>query len=284
MLQFPIDKTLNEIITEKFLSIKKRALLLPLFLILAIILLLYSKNALSVTDYVTIQKEYFHYINMKFSQFPALIYNFNHLGDALVILSFFTIFIIYAPKIWESLIMASILSALFSRLLKDIFSIPRPAEALDNSSFVIIGTRLPGFSSLPSGHSITIFTTLTIIMFAFMPKKLHYKILWCFTLVFFGLLVAFIRVGVGAHYPLDVIFGCTIGFLTALIGILITQKSNLFSWIENKKYYPFFILLFFSCSIVLILKIVEENLIIYYLSLLSLVVSLYKITHVYLKK
>jgi hypothetical protein len=38
------------------------------------------------------------------------------------------------------------------------------------------------------------------------------------------------------------------------------------------------------CSILLINKIINENLIIFYLALLSLTVSLYKITYVYLKK
>ncbi|MCT6716620.1 phosphatase PAP2 family protein, partial [Staphylococcus aureus] len=85
--------------------------------------------------------------------------------------------------------------------------VPRPAAVFDNNSFTVIGKTLSGHNSLPSGHSITIFTILTVLLFSFMPKKLNYKIIWITTFTFAGLMIAFTRVGVGAHYPLDVIAG-----------------------------------------------------------------------------
>jgi len=175
-------------------------------------------------------------------------------------------------------------SAVFSRILKDIFSIPRPAEVFDNSIFVIVGRRLPGFSSLPSGHSITVFTGLTVLLFAFMPKKWVDKILWCFFILVLGYSIAFTRVGVGAHHPLDVISGSIIGYISALLGIFISRKYKIWAWINNIKSYPFFILLFSICCFVLIHKIYKENLVIFYLALTSLIVSLYKIIYVYIKK
>ena len=173
---------------------------------------------------------------------------------------------------------------MFSSVLKDLFLIPRPAAAFDNNSFVIVGRALPGHSSLPSGHSITIFTVLTILLFAFMPKKLNRKILWSFLIIIIGLILVFTRVGVGAHHPLDVIVGGLVGYISGLIGIFFNQKYKIWSWINTKKSYPFFIVLFLVCSIIVITKIINENLIIYYLSLISLIVSLYQITYAYFKK
>jgi membrane-associated phospholipid phosphatase len=275
---------MNEKIIANFSKLKPSLFVLPLFFLMIIVVFLYSQNSLSLFKYVQIQKNCFLFLNSKLSQFPNTIYNLTQFGDALIFLSLLTIFIIYAPKIWESLLSASLVSAIFSRVLKNIFAIPRPAEAFDNNSFVIIGRRLPGFSSLPSGHSITVFTILTVLFFAFMPKKVLYKISFGFLMISLGIILVFTRVGVGAHHPLDVITGSIIGYICGLIGIFISRKYEIWSWINNKKYYPIFILLFIGCCIVLLNKIINENLIIFHFALTSLVISLYKIITVYVKK
>lgn len=275
---------MNNNVIDNYSKLTLSLFFLPVFLLLSIVLFLYSQDSLSVIKYTEIQKSCFLFINSELSQFPNTIYNLTQFGDALIFMSLISIFILYAPKVWESLLSASIVSAIFSRLFKDIFSVPRPAQAFDNNIFVIVGRKLPGFSSLPSGHSITIFTVLTVLMFAFMPKKGSNKVLWCFLLISTGYILAFTRVGVGAHHPLDVITGGIVGYISALIGIFISRKYKIWSWINNKKYYYIFIILFVVCAVVLITKISKENLIIYYFALISLIVSLYKIINVYIKK
>jgi len=275
---------MNRNVVDNYSRLKLSLFLLPLFFLMAIVLFLYYQDALSVEKYIQIQKSSFLFINSKLSQFPILIYNLTQIGDALVFLSLLTILIVYAPKIWESLLTASLVSAIFSNVLKNMFAIPRPAASFDNTSFVIIGKTLSGHNSLPSGHSITVFTILTVLLFAWMPKKLSYKIPWVFFVIVIGLFIVSTRVGVGAHYPLDVITGSLIGFISGLAGIFINKKYNIWTWINNKKYYPIFIILFLFCCISLISRINSENLIIYYLAIICLVVSLYKITYVYVKK
>ncbi len=117
-----------------------------------------------------------------------------------------------------------------------------------------------------------------------MPQKLKYKVIWCSSLLISGLIIAFTRVAVGAHYPLDVIIGSIIGYISGLLGIFINHRYNIWEWINLKKYYPVFILLFSICAMILINKILNENLIIFYLSLISLLTSLYIITYSYAKK
>ncbi|PKF74108.1 phosphatase PAP2 family protein [Chryseobacterium sp. PMSZPI] len=257
---------------------------LPLFLLTLILFFLYKQDALSVNEYIHVQEQWFFFLNSKLSQYPDLQYNLTQLGDALVLLPFLSIFVIYTPKIWQSILSASLVSALLCNLLKKLFTVPRPAAVFDNESFVIIGKTLSGHTSLPSGHSITIFTTFTVLMFTFMPKKLKYKIIWCTSIMMIGLFIAITRVGVGAHYPLDVIIGSIIGYISGLSGILITQKYRVWQWINYKRYYPIFIVAFSICIIILINKILNENLIIFYLSLISLIISLYTITYTYVKK
>ena len=275
---------MNKSVVSNYSNLKLTLLVLPVVLLLIIVLFLYSQDSLSTIDYIEVQKEYFYSINHYLGQFPSLMYNLTQLGDASVFMAFVIIFVVYAPKMWEAILSASLFSALFSKILKSVFSVPRPAEVLDHDSFIIVGRTLPGFSSLPSGHSITVFMIIAVLLFAFMPKKLSSKIFWVASLIILGLFVVFTRVGVGAHYPLDVITGGIIGYLAGLLGIFFSRKYRLWNWINNKKFYPIFIISIVACCISLLIKIVNENYIIFYLAFISLLFSLYKITQIYVKK
>jgi membrane-associated phospholipid phosphatase len=275
---------MNVNVINNYSKLKPCLFSLPISLLIAIILFLHNKDSLHTDKYVQVQKDSFFFINYNLGQFPNIIYNITQLGDASIILSFLIIFILYAPKIWESLISASLASLMFSVGLKNIFRVPRPAVVFDNNCFVIIGKTAVGHASLPSGHSITVFTTFTVLLFAFMPEKLPYKILWVLFTILTGLIIAFTRVGVGAHYPLDVIIGSIIGYISGLAGIFISRKYKIWAWVNNKKYYPIFILLILACCVSLISQIIGKNLIIFYLVLISLIVPFYKIVYAFIKK
>lgn len=275
---------MNANVIKNYSAQKKTLFLFPIFLLVVIVLLLYKEDALSVDQYIQVQKDCFLILNSKLSQFPETNLNLTQLGDAIVILSFLGLFFIYAPKIWESMISASLVSCIICCSLKELFNVPRPAAAFDNDSFVIIGQRLAGHNSLPSGHSITVFTVLTVLLFAFMPHALKYRILWSTFIILTGLIFVVTRVGVGAHYPLDVVIGGTLGYLSGLLGIFINEKYKIWAWINNEKYYPIIIVFFLFSLVSLIDRLLSANLIIYYLSLVALVISLYKITIVYVKK
>ena len=278
------DNILNTNVIINYSKLKPTLFFLPALLIVTIVVFLYCQNSLNVNGYIEIQKNCFFFINSKLSQFPNIIYNLTQLGDALIFLSFLTSFIVFAPKVWECLISALLVSVVFSSILKNIFAVPRPAAVFDTQSFTIIGKTLSGHNSLPSGHSVTIFTILTVLLFAFVPRKLPYKILWFFIIISTGMILVFTRVGVGAHYPLDVISGSIVGYISGIIGIFIGLKYKIWNWISNKKYYPIFIVLFLICCIVLINKIRHDEIIIFYLSLINLVISLFKISTFYVKK
>lgn len=210
-------KTVNKNVINNYSNLKLYLLSFPLFFIIAIIIYLYCRGALSVDKYIELQRDCFFLLNSKLSQFPNLQYNLTQFGDALIFLSLLAIFIVYAPKIWEALLSALLISGIFSCAFKKMFRVPRPAAVFDNNSFTIIGKKLCSHS-LPSGHSITIFAVLNVLLFAFLPKKMNHKIIYFPGMIFLGLIFAFSRVGVGAHYPLDVVFGSIIGYISGLSG------------------------------------------------------------------
>jgi membrane-associated phospholipid phosphatase len=274
---------INSKVIANYSKLKLSLFVIPFLLLTAITLFLFSQDALSVGGYIGVQKDFFYFINSKYAQFPHIIYNLTQIGDAMIFMSLLSVFILYAPKLWESLLSASIVSALLSSVLKKLFLIPRPAAVFDTDTFIIIGNKLVGHSSLPSGHSITFFTVLTVLLYAFMPKKLSSKIIWQFFIICIGLLLVFTRVGVGAHHPLDTINGAIIGYISGLIGIFISRKYKIWEWVNQVKYYPVFILLLSVCAVVTVNKINDENLFIFYITLFSLIISIIKISYVYIK-
>jgi membrane-associated phospholipid phosphatase len=275
---------MNETAISNFNKVKFSYFLLPLLLLAIVATYLYTHNAWSAGNYISIQKEAFIYFNLRLSKFPALMSNFTQLGDALIILSLCAILIFYAPKIWESLIWASLISALLCSPFKWLFEIPRPAAALEKDSFVIIGKAYFGNNSLPSGHAITLFTVLTVLLLALMPKNTYLKLMWITLIIGMGILFSLSRVGVGAHYLLDVVIGNIIGYISGISGIVINRYCKIWSWIGMKRYYLLLIILFMVCSIVLIQKMLCDNLLIFYFSLLSLFMTTYILIKNYVTK
>lgn len=278
------EHVLDVDVIRGFNNVSLKSLFLPIFLLLLIIAFFLKEHAFSIQSYVNIQKDLFLSLNAKLSVFPSLQYNLTQLGDVLIFLPFFALLMVYAPKFWEALISSLIVSLIFSTLLKKIFAVPRPAAMFDQDSFVILGQTLTGSNSLPSGHSISTFTILTAVFFAFMPKKASFKITWALLIFLPAVLIVFTRVGVGAHYPFDVIIGSIFGYISAVLGILIYKKFNVFSWLTNRRYYPISLILFAIGVFALTKKIVATNLIIFYFSLIGLLLASFLITYIYVKK
>ena len=91
-----------------------------------------------------------------------------------------------------------------SRGLKALIDRPRPAVRYAKPE-PLVGT--PHDPSFPSGHAATSFAAATMLSFAFPRLRLP--------LVLLAAAVAFSRVYVGVHYPLDVIGGAALGVLVA---------------------------------------------------------------------
>lgn len=275
---------MNNTVINNFKKLNLSVLFIPLGLIFTIITFLYYNDAWTTEGYIAIQKKLFFELNTLLAPYSTLENNFTQMGDALVFLSLLSVLIINVPKLWEALLSASLLSLLFSSMLKKIFAIPRPAAVFDQESFNIVGRVLTGHNSLPSGHSITVFTVIMVLMIGFMPKKTIHKIAWIILLILLGLMLISSRVAVGAHYPLDTIFGGLMGCISALLGIFFCRKFRLWNWISLKKFYPIFIILFIGCGIALVQKISKENLLVFYLALAALLFSLYRMVIIYVKK
>jgi len=277
---------LGDKVSMNFRKVNSRYFIPPfLILILCYLYFLLFKNGGDpINEYVNIQKDLFLRLNFILSRFPQLQLNLTQLGDVLISFTFVSIFIVYAPKIWKVLLTSSIISLIVTALLKKLFAVPRPAAMLDADSFVIIGRTLTGNNSLPSGHSISTFIVITVLLIAFMPKSKSRRITWSLLMISAGLIIALSRVGVGAHYPLDVVTGSAIGYILAVAGVLINLKTNWFSFIKAKKLRPVLLLLVAVWMFFVARRIVESNLLIFYFSLLFLAITLFIMSKSYVQK
>lgn len=275
---------MNNLAAINFGKVKLSCFYLPILLLALLAIFLSVHNAWTVNNYIAVQKEAFFKLNLLLSTYPKLMDNLTQLGDALVIISLLSALLIYSPRIFAPLVLGSLISGLLCCSLKWLFRVPRPAAILDTDHFMIIGKKLVGSNSLPSGHAITVFTTLIVILFAFMPRREWKKLVWILVFIILSMGISMTRIGVGAHYILDVMIGGIIGYISAVAGIIINQRYSVWKLISKKHYDVFMIVVFLVCCGILFQKIIEQQLPVFYLSFISLCISLCMVIFRFIKQ
>ena len=106
-----------------------------------------------------------------------------------------------------------LIGSVVSPALKMWFSVPRPLTAIDTALLHPMGHPPVSSNSMPSGHALAASTLVCLIVLMY-PSLLRRKAL-LLLLILGGLVVAFSRVVVGAHWPADVLAGLGLGIWIA---------------------------------------------------------------------
>ncbi len=109
-----------------------------------------------------------------------------------------------------------------SFVLKDLFLRPRPCHELTDVRLLV---SCGGGKAFPSSHAVNTFAAALILSF-FYPRALWY-------LFGYAVIVAYSRVYVGVHYPLDVLGGAVIGLAGAALVLWISGRG--WAWYVLRK-------------------------------------------------
>ncbi len=195
---------------EKISQISYKIILMPTLIFLIALSVSYISFSLSEYDsfaeaYTHWQKPYFLWINEVSNQLiPIDLWKkITLLGDKYILLILLSPLLLWKPKLWLSILTAAPIAAILGAIGKRIFSIPRPAVIINPNHFNTIGEIEMGYKSLPSGHSITIFTAVIVLILigyvSLKQKHKHFSIIFSLTLLLIATTVAVSRVAVGAH-------------------------------------------------------------------------------------
>jgi membrane-associated phospholipid phosphatase len=142
-----------------------------------------------------------------------LFYGITYLGDGLFSVGIILVLLFLNRKQGILYFSIFIFSGAVAQILKFTFSyIPRPAKVLESSISQlhwVLNSPVQHWHSFPSGHTITSFS-----LAFFISKTFNNKWLQCLWAVL-ALSVAYSRVYLFQHFPIDVIVGAIIGLLCA---------------------------------------------------------------------
>lgn len=206
--------------------------------------------ALNKSVYLTSQKDIFSLSNSALQIMPSEFWNnVTYMGDALILIPLLSFICLINTRMWAAMFGAVPLAFSLSHLGKNFFAIPRPAAVLEHQNMTIIGDTLTAFTSFPSGHTITIFTAMSAIVFVGIKETTFSKQLksgLLITFILIATLVGVSRVAVGAHWPADILIGAIIGIIAGLSGEYLSREYSMWwhSKNENRAYLGYFVLFF----------------------------------------
>lgn len=155
---------------------------------------------------------------------PAVWATITLLGDTSVIVPMLALLLWRRPQAVAALLASIPIGGLVSITIKQITVAPRPAAVLDHAQFTLIGEALRA-NSFPSGHAITAFAVAAAMLAVFMPLQPRRRDwLLASVSVLAALTVALSRIAVGAHWPLDLLAGASLGWLCGLAGAAVARR------------------------------------------------------------
>lgn len=145
------------------------------------------------------------------------------LGDTVVAVAATLLFVRRWRELWV-LLLIGVLATGVTHTLKPLFAFERPFAVLAEGSFQLLGSK-PHTLSFPSGHAMTAFALCGFLILRGGP-------VWRWFALPAAVLIALSRLAVGAHWPLDIAVGASLGWLCAWAG---TRLSERWSWRDRPR-------------------------------------------------
>ena len=148
---------------------------------------------------------------------------FTVIGDSVILAAMLLPIALHSKKFRDQIFIATIICWTIVRVGKLSFAELRPLSVFSESEIFFSGARLYRYS-FPSGHSAAIATAIFSLVTVFKPSVTQKIILLGLLLV-----VAISRVMVGAHWPVDVLAGILLGYLSVFVASFLQGRFKVFS-------------------------------------------------------
>ncbi len=162
-------------------------------------------------------------------------------GDALVLLALALPILWFRPQWAWALLVAAIVTTVATHTLKPWLDLPRPAAVLGADAITIIGPELRA-QAMPSGHAAAALTLAGALVPAMKSRSARVAVLLLMTLVVLS------RVVVGAHWPMDVMAGALIGWMSGMTSLRLMGDR---AWMTNRVADRILALAFAGCAVAL---------------------------------
>jgi membrane-associated phospholipid phosphatase len=154
-----------------------------------------------------LNKDFFLGFNSLAMVLPDVLWScWTILGDTWMVLTVLALCLWWQPQALLGFALAVPLGGAVSRLTKVMTQIPRPAGAIEPSQFHIVGPVLE-FHSFPSGHTLSAFALLAVVL-----AGRRWGV-WGWLGLMLAMGVGLSRMAVGAHWPADVLAGAALGWV-----------------------------------------------------------------------
>ncbi len=150
---------------------------------------------------------------------------FTNVGDGLFWLLWGSIIIIKKGKRYLPLLLSAVIfSTLLTQISKQVIypDEPRPLQAIADQSLVhyVSGVTVHSINSFPSGHTATAFTFVLVL--ALFSQTINWLILGFVA----AILVAYSRIYLGQHFPLDVGAGMLVAVCTMALSVGLQKRFD----------------------------------------------------------
>lgn len=189
---------------------------------------------LILASFIIKKEELFLMLNLDLGkQADTFFKYFTNVGDGLFWLLWALLIIIKKGKKYLPLLFASVIfSTLLTQISKQVIypDEPRPLQAIADQSQVhyVTGVTVHSINSFPSGHTATAFSFLLLLVLFSQTNAL---LLLGFVA---ALLVAYSRIYLGQHFPLDVGAGMLVAVSTMILSVMVQRRFEN-KTLENKN-------------------------------------------------
>lgn len=130
-----------------------------------------------------------------------------------------------AERLWPTGLFALLVGGVLAQVLKKSINAPRPPSVLGAGELWVTGDPLY-FNAMPSGHSATA-ASLTLLLWVLTRPPRWAQVL----LVWAAVAVGLARIGVGAHWPSDVLAGWALGLVMGLLALRVVPQPP--AWMQG---------------------------------------------------